>query len=48
MKHNENADILLFLQSFAKNQHGKYIERKFFVSAGAQKVSEKGSRNTLS
>ena len=37
MKHNKNADILLFLLSFTKCQCEKNIERTFFVSVGAQK-----------
>ena len=35
MAHNKNADTLLFLLSFTKNQREKNSERTFFVSAGA-------------
>ena len=37
MKHNKNADTLLFLLSFTKCQREKNIERTFFVSPGAKK-----------
>ena len=37
MKHNKNADTLLFLLSFTKCQHEKNIERTFFVSPDAKK-----------
>ena len=37
MKHNKNADTLLFLLSFTKCQCKKNVERKLLVSAGAQK-----------
>ena len=37
MKHNKNADTLLFLLSFTKCQRKKNVERKLLVSAGAQK-----------
>ena len=35
MKHNKNADTLLFLLLFSKSQREKNIEKTFFVSAGA-------------
>ena len=48
MKHNKNADTLLFLLTFTKSQREKNIERTFFVSADAQKGWETaGSGNTL-
>ena len=37
MKHNKNVNTLLFLLGFTKYQREKYIERRFFVSEGAQK-----------
>ena len=37
MKHNKNADALLFLLSFTKVPTGKNVERIFFASAGAKK-----------
>ena len=37
MKYNESADTLLVLLPFTKCQHGKNIERTFFVSAGSLK-----------
>ena len=37
MKHNKNEGTLLFLLSFNKCQRKKNAERKFLVSAGAQK-----------
>ena len=40
MKHNENADTLLFLLLFTKSQRGKNIEKTFFVSTGAQKKAK--------
>ena len=40
MKHNKNADTLLFLLSFTVSMWKKNIEKTFFVSAGAQKGSE--------
>ena len=43
MKHNKNADTLLNLRSFTKCQREKNIERKFFVSAGAQRRWETAS-----
>ena len=48
MKHNKNADTLLFLLSFTKSQREKNIERTFSVSTGAIKGWETaGSGNTL-
>ena len=35
MKHNKNADTSLFLLSFTRCEHEKYIERIFFVSVDA-------------
>ena len=46
MKHNKNADTLLFLLSFTKFQREKNIEGTFFVSAGAQKGWELASFGT--
>ena len=37
MKHNKNADTLLFLLLFTKSQREKKIEKTFLASAGAQK-----------
>ena len=37
MKHNKNADTLLFLLLFTKCHLETNIERTFLVSAGAQK-----------
>ena len=48
MKHNKNEGTLLFLLSFNKCQRKKNAERKFLVSAGAQKGWETaGSGTTL-
>ena len=35
MKHNKNADTLLFLLLFTKSQREKKIEKAFLASAGA-------------
>ena len=37
MKHNKNADTLLFQLLFAKSQREKKNEKTFIASAGAQK-----------
>ena len=37
MKHNKNADTLLFLLLFTKNQREKKYEKTFLRSADAQK-----------
>ena len=37
MKHNKNADTLLFLLLFTKSQREKKFEKTFLASAGAQK-----------
>ena len=41
MKHNKNADTLLFLLLFTKSQRKKKIEKTFLASAGAQKKVKK-------
>ena len=46
MKHNKNADTLLFLLSFTKCQRKKNVERKLLVSAGAQKGWERANLGT--
>ena len=38
MKHNENADTLLFLPLFTKSQHEKKNEKTFIASTGAHKM----------
>ena len=38
MKHNKNADTLLFRLLFTKSQREKKIEKTFLASAGAQKM----------
>ena len=48
MKHNKNADTLLFLLSFTKNQREKILKRTFLVSAGGRIGWETaGCGNTL-
>ena len=37
MKHNKNADTLLFLLLFIKSQRKKKIAKTFLASAGPQK-----------
>ena len=37
MKHNNNAETLLFLLLFTKSERKKNIQITFFVSAGTQK-----------
>ena len=41
MKHNKNADTLLFLLLLTKSQRKKKIEKTFLASAGAQKKVKK-------
>ena len=38
MKHNKNADILLFPLSFTSCKREKNLERTFFANSGTQKV----------
>ena len=40
MKHNKNADTLLFLLLFTKSHGEKNIEKTFFVSAGVKNGGE--------
>ena len=46
MKHNKNADTLLFLLSFTKCHREKNIERTFFARAGAPKGWESAGFGT--
>ena len=48
MKHNKNADTVLFLLSFTKSKREKNVERTFSVTPDAQKGWETAdSGNTL-